>query len=376
MTKSKSRQSSRQATARSGSGGTLRLNASTSKATLKIAVEDAPESTEQDEVTVAADAGERESDKTTLKIFADEDAESEEEAPEVDTTVKATSDKLSSKVAEAASTSTVKETSAAKTVRAASTTSKTAPAKAGAKAVPNTPPLKYVPSTPAGAGGKAQSRDAAKYERRQMERQQRYLAERRRRRNRWLIALSVILLIAVAGGSTWLIVRNYTSGAANAKAAQGTFQEPIFNTNYPPVESVYCDNGEQGVEHIHAYVAIYIDGQPSPLPANVGIPQDQSGNATCFYWLHTHDTTGVIHIEAPVKEVFTFGQFRDEWDQQFVSLGFAPELLLNTGWTIWVNGKIYTGSLASVPLDAHNIITLAYNSPKAKPVTTYNWGTL
>jgi hypothetical protein len=108
----------------------------------------------------------------------------------------------------------------------------------------------------------------------------------------------------------------------------------------------------------------------------VGIPQDSSGNVTCYYWLHTHDTTGIIHIESPVDEVFTFGQLRDEWSHQFVSLGFPPELLLTNGWTIWVNGKIYTGSLYSVPLAAHNIITLAYNSPKVKPITTYNWGSL
>lgn len=369
MTKSKSRQPSRQAAARSGSSGALRLNASASKATLKIAVEDAPESAEQDDVrdtTIPEDAAE--GDSSSLEVFGIESSESEEEEPVAETTVKATSGKLSAKTTEAAST--------AKTVKAAAATSKASTAKLSAKTVPTTPPLRSVPNTPAGIGGKALSRDAAKYERRQQERQMRYLAERRRRRNRWLIALTVILVLAVAGGSTWLIVRNYVSGSANAKAPQGSFQEPIFNTNYPPVDSVYCDQLEGSVEHIHAYLAIYINGQASPLPANVGIPQDQSGNASCFYWLHTHDTSGVVHIEAPVKEVFTFGQFRDEWDQQFVSLGFAPELLLNSGWTIWVNGKIYNGSLSSVPLDAHNIITLAYNSPKVKPVTTYNWGGL
>jgi hypothetical protein len=204
----------------------------------------------------------------------------------------------------------------------------------------------------------------------------RYLAERRPPRNRILIALSVVLLIAVVGGGSWLIVRQYTSGAANAAAPQGSYVEPIYNTSYPPVDSVFCDQLEGSVEHIHAYIAIYINGQASALPANLGIPQSSSGSSACFYWLHTHDTTGIVHIESPVREVFTFGQLRDEWDQQFVSLGFAPELLLTTGWTIWVNGKSYNGSLSSVPLDAHNIITLAYNSPKAIPVKTYAWNGL
>jgi hypothetical protein len=84
----------------------------------------------------------------------------------------------------------------------------------------------------------------------------------------------------------------------------------------------------------------------------------------------------VVHIEAPTTETFTLGQFIEEWDQQFVSLGFPPELLLKTGWTVWVNGQKYNNSFMNIPLAAHDIITLAYNSPSAKPVTTYNWNGL
>jgi hypothetical protein len=304
----------------------------------------------------------------------EEASESTEKEASPSRALKATGSKISASSAEnETSASTVKETSAAKTAKA--TTGKAAPAKVAAKAVPNTPVLRSIPNTPVGVGGR-QTRDAAKYERRQAERQMRYLAERRKRRNRIIVVLSIILAIAIIGGGTFYVVHQVNSGAAQAKASQGTFQEPIFNSTYPPVESVYCDQLEQSVEHIHAYVSITINGKASPLPADVGIAQDSSGNATCFYWLHTHDTSGVIHIESPSTEVFTFGQFRDVWDQQFVSLGFPPELLLTSGWKIWVNGKVYTGSLAGIPLEAHSIITLAYNSPNVKPVTTYNWGSL
>ncbi|HEY0755431.1 MAG TPA: hypothetical protein VGD98_15850 [Ktedonobacteraceae bacterium] len=377
MTKSKSRQPSRQTTAlRNRSNGIARTPTSVNKTTARVAVEDAPETTERDEV--ATTAAEVATDKATAKLSAGTAEASTEDQP-IAKTVPALGSKITSKgAAEATTAKTVKEVPVAKTVKATGTvTSKTAPpVKINAKSVPNTPPLRAIPSTPAGIGGKGQSRDAAKYERRHIERQQRYLAERRRRRNRIVITLSVILLIAVVAGGTWLIVRQYTSGAANTAAPQGSYQEAIFNTNYPPVDSVYCDQLEGSIEHVHAYITMFINGQPSPLPANLGIAQASTGTSTCYYWLHTHDASGVLHIESPVNEVFTFGQLRDEWDQQFVSLGFAPELLLTSGWTIWVNGQKYNGSLSSVPLAAHNIITLAYNSPKAKPVTTYNWNGL
>lgn len=234
---------------------------------------------------------------------------------------------------------------------------------------------KSLPSTP--VPGKAQTRDAAKYERRQAERQMRYLAQRRARRNKTLAwTIGILLVILIGGGVSFWIYQTHQPAHASSTAAPAPYQESVFNTNYQPVDNVYCDQLEQSVEHIHVYVTIWIDGKQQSIPQYVGIPQDQSGNATCFYWLHTHDSSGIIHIEAPAKEPFTFGQFIDEWNQQFQSVGFYSQLLLNTGWTIWVNGKPYHGSLDSIPLAAHNIITIAYNSPNAKPATTYNWGSL
>ena len=350
MSKSKSRQPSRQASASSRNGANSGVR--TAPTTGKAAMEDAPESAALDEstATVAAEGISEGTEKATpaRKVAGD-----------------------------TASASTLKEASVAKTAKAmpaTPATGKLAPVKVSAKSVPTTPTLRPAPLTSAGAGGKAQSRDAAKYERRVAERQTRYLAERRRRRNRLLTALGVFLAIVVVGAGVTYFVYQARQPQSQA-AAQGTYQESIFNSTYPPVDSVYCDQGEQGIEHIHVQVSMYIDGKASPLPQGVGIPQDSSGNTICLYWLHTHDSTGVIHIESPSHETFTFGQFRDEWQQGFISLGFPPELLLN-GWKIWINGKVYNGSLKDIPLDAHNIITLAYNSPNVKPATTYNWAGL
>jgi hypothetical protein len=46
------------------------------------------------------------------------------------------------------------------------------------------------------------------------------------------------------------------------------------------------------------------------VPSQIGIP----GN--CFYWLHTHDESGIIHIEAPAHREFTLGQFFDIWKKK------------------------------------------------------------
>lgn len=148
--------------------------------------------------------------------------------------------------------------------------------------------------------------------------------------------------------------------------------ETIVNSAYPPVDNIYCDALEQTVYHIHAHVSIYINGSLSPVPSQVGIASDGS----CYYWLHTHDTTGVIHIESPTQKNYTLGNFFDEWSGNFSSLGYPTQLASASGWTVWVNGKPYTGDFHNIQLTAHELITLAYNSPGVKPDTTYAWNGL
>jgi hypothetical protein len=230
---------------------------------------------------------------------------------------------------------------------------------------------------PAGVSNKPLTKDAAKYARRLAERQQRLLAQRRAKRNKILAIITAILLIAIAGGLTSYFIYQSQHPSDQSASSAGAYQEAVFDSNYPPVDNVYCDQLEQSIEHIHAHISIYIDGQLSPLPQYIGIPQNaNSGQPTCFYWLHTHDSTGIIHIEAPVNETFTLGEFLDEWNQQFSGLGFPTQLLLNSGWTMWINGKPYHNSLTSIPLGRHDLITVAYNSPKAQPDTKYAWNGL
>ena len=61
--------------------------------------------------------------------------------------------------------------------------------------------------------------------------------------------------------------------------------------------------------HIHADLAIYVDGQKVPIPANTGISPE------CMKALHTHDDTGTIHIESPTLTEFTLGDFFAVWGQ-------------------------------------------------------------
>jgi hypothetical protein len=190
----------------------------------------------------------------------------------------------------------------------------------------------------------------SKREKRREEQQSRE-EQRRRAASRTRTILTVGIIIGVA--LLVLVISTYIKPASNDTGAV--------------VDNVQCNSTEQLAYHIHAHVTMVINGVPAQIPAGVGITD------TCYYWLHTHDTSGIIHIEAPANTSFTLGNFLDVWKTKFSQLPYHSELNATTGWTVYVDGKVYTKSLHTIPLSAHELITLAYNSPGVKPDTTYSW---
>ena len=64
-----------------------------------------------------------------------------------------------------------------------------------------------------------------------------------------------------------------------------------------PIAGIQCERQEYGDFHIHAHLDVFIDGAARTVPAMIGILPVQK----CLYWMHTHDESGIIHIEAPKK---------------------------------------------------------------------------
>jgi hypothetical protein len=174
-----------------------------------------------------------------------------------------------------------------------------------------------------------------------------------------LIIVSIIAVLLIAG----------TAFAINLLQSAGRASD---NAAYPSIDGIACNTNEQLNYHIHAHLTMYINGQQFPLPASIGIASDNS----CFYWLHTHDTTGIIHIETPGQQSYSLGTFFQEWSERFPQITYPTELDQTTGWQVYLNGKPYTGDFHSMPLTAHALITLAFNSPGIKPDTTYAWQSL
>jgi hypothetical protein len=70
--------------------------------------------------------------------------------------------------------------------------------------------------------------------------------------------------------------------------------------------------------HYHAHLDVTVDGTPVAVPAGLGINTGPGGSLPAhgepgIAVLHTHDTTGTLHVEAPAAGRFTLGQVFTEW---------------------------------------------------------------
>ena len=150
--------------------------------------------------------------------------------------------------------------------------------------------------------------------------------------------------------------------------------QSLLNPPYPAINGITCDSTMHGTYHIHVHLAIYINGKSITIPQGIGI----ASNGSCYYWMHTHSSDGIIHIEAPAKvHNVALDDFLTIWHDGFSKLNFPPQLTQNSGWHIYVNGKLFASQGTSplnteVQFSSHDLITLEYgsnNPPPEKPGT-------
>jgi Big-like domain-containing protein len=141
-----------------------------------------------------------------------------------------------------------------------------------------------------------------------------------------------------------------------------------------PVDTIPCGSGADA-EHYHVHLSLFVNGQQQAMPLGVGIDNavvvgDSLAIAgTCFYWLHAHDRTGIIHVEpAETGHTFTLGEYFDIWGEPLTSSNVAG----NQGdVTVYIDGARYLGDPRAIVLAAHQQITLEVGTRVAPPVYAF-----
>ncbi len=134
-----------------------------------------------------------------------------------------------------------------------------------------------------------------------------------------------------------------------------------------PAANVPCGPSEVLTRHEHAHLTILVRGQIKTVPAFIGI------TATQICWLHTHDTSGIIHVEAGDSRTFTLGDFFAVWHQPLGATVIDGDRA-GSGESIQatVNQQPYTGAPETMVLKEHEDIVLQLGPPFLQ-IVPYVW---
>ncbi len=156
--------------------------------------------------------------------------------------------------------------------------------------------------------------------------------------------------------------------------------ESLAPAGYVPlgesVDGIECGPVEQLDYHIHAHLTVFVDGVARAVPYGIGIAPPRTVSKTpdgnfvtsgsCFTWLHTHASDGIIHIESPSPKTYTLGDFFDIWHQPLGRNRVGPE---KGRVTAFFNGHVFTGNPREIPLLKHAQIQLDVGKPLIAPAS-------
>ncbi len=165
------------------------------------------------------------------------------------------------------------------------------------------------------------------------------------------------------------------SGSSSSPAAPaGSSASPTLGTAWPAdppglttrlaAAGLPALSAEGTALHIHQHLDIYVNGSPVAVPAGIGI-DEAAGSISP---IHTHDDTGVIHVESPTVQTFTLGQFFDVWGVRLSATCLGGYCAAgDQQLSVYVNGTKVTGDPRAVTLESHQEILVAFGTAAQLP---------
>jgi hypothetical protein len=116
--------------------------------------------------------------------------------------------------------------------------------------------------------------------------------------------------------------------------------------------------------HYHTHLDVLVDGQSITVPAGLGIDLARRRIPP----LHTHDASGVIHIESARDIPYTLGQLFTEWGQPLSAHQLGPHRLASGEvLRLFRNGQPAAGDPAALRFAQHDEDVLCVGPASAHP---------
>jgi hypothetical protein len=207
---------------------------------------------------------------------------------------------------------------------------------------------------------RAEKKELARAEREAIRRQ--IARAQRRRQLGWILGIT----IAVAAGVFFFTSRNDTSTPSGALPGELTTEAPWpANGADSAARADALGLPPEGTTmHEHANVQVFVHGEKESIPTDIGIDPA----AQTIQSIHTHDDTGLVHLESSESREFSLGDFFGVW-----GVRFTPSCLggyCNDGdnrLQVFVDGEEVTDNLQDVQLDDQSVIVVTYGTSGELP---------
>jgi len=116
--------------------------------------------------------------------------------------------------------------------------------------------------------------------------------------------------------------------------------------------------------HIHQHLDVFVNGKRVTVPASIGI----NTGAGFISPIHTHDTSGLIHVESNVDRQFDLGQVFDVWGVRFTADclgGYCNDA--DRRLRVYVGGKLIRRDPRLLILALHQEIVVTYGTTSELP---------
>jgi hypothetical protein len=192
-----------------------------------------------------------------------------------------------------------------------------------------------------------------------------------RRRRLGIAVVVAVVLVAGIGGLAVSVGGRHRQAATSPAGLAGLQTGPApwsANTaglaerlraiGVPPLSPL-----EGTAVHIHQHLDLYVDGRKVTVPAGIGIDP-----AVGFAPLHTHDPSGVLHVESPTVRTYTLGQFFAVWGVRFTPSCLGGSCAGGGGQLrVFVDGAPVRGDPTALTLEPHQEIVITFGTAAQLP---------
>jgi hypothetical protein len=180
-------------------------------------------------------------------------------------------------------------------------------------------------------------------------------------RNLSLTMVLAVLLIAGCGGS------KPAPPHLTLNTGSAPWPDPDHVADRVRAARLAGASNESLTVHYHAHLDIFVNGHSEAVAASIGRTDD-----SFFSPLHTHATSGMIHIEAPRDQAFTLGMLFTEWgvrlNDNCVGGYCAPATPINA----YINGLRTGAPIAAIVFRKGDEIALVIGHPPPRIPSRWN----